>query len=151
MDMKKIRKVMTRRNGFILVFLLPGILLFGIIYAYPLVNIFMTSFCKWNYKNFHKPEFLGWGHLFDNYIKLFTVDGNFQRALVNSLKWVALTMVVQVPFTLLVALVLSKKPQGLEVYEECVCHSEYHFHGGHRADIFESLQSLQGNRDGNLQ
>ena len=53
--MKKIRKVMTRKNGFILAFLLPGILLFGIIYAYPLVNIFMTSFCKWNYKNFLKP------------------------------------------------------------------------------------------------
>ena len=49
----------------ILAFLLPGILLFGIIYAYPLVNIFMTSFCKWNYKNFLKPEFLGWSHLFD--------------------------------------------------------------------------------------
>ena len=48
MYMKKIRKVMTRKNGFILAFLLPGILLFGIIYAYPLVNIFMTSFCKWN-------------------------------------------------------------------------------------------------------
>lgn len=99
---------MTRKNGFILAFLLPGILLFGIIYAYPLVNIFMTSFCKWNYKNFLRPEFLGWGHLFDNYIKLFTADRNFQMALVNSLKWVALTMLVQIPFTLLVALILAK-------------------------------------------
>ena len=108
--MKKIRKVMTRKNGFILAFLLPGILLFGIIYAYPLVNIFMTSFCKWNYKNFLRPEFLGWGHMFDNYIKLFTADRNFQMALVNSLKWVALTMLVQIPFTLLVALILAKKP-----------------------------------------
>ena len=28
----------------------------------------------------------------------------------NSLKWVALTMLVQIPFTLLVALILAKKP-----------------------------------------
>ncbi|SCI74387.1 sn-glycerol-3-phosphate transport system permease protein ugpA [uncultured Clostridium sp.] len=108
----KKRKWITKRNGFICVFLLPGILLFIVIYAYPLVNIFFTSFCKWNYKNFISPEFLGFGQMFDNYIKLFTVDANFQRALVNTIKWVALTLVIQVPFTLLAALVLSKKPKG---------------------------------------
>ena len=30
----------------------------------------------------------------------------------NTIKWVALTLVIQVPFTLLAALVLSKKPKG---------------------------------------
>ena len=110
--MRKDKKFLNKKNGFILAFLLPGILLFGIIYAWPLVNIFVTSFCKWNYKNFLKPEFLGWDSLFDNYIRLFTADRNFQTALVNSLKWVALTMLVQIPFTLLVALILAKKPLG---------------------------------------
>lgn len=102
----------TKKNGFIIAFLLPGILLFSVIYAYPLATIFITSFSKWNYKNFVRPEFLGWGNLFDNYIKLFTVDRNFQVALVNSLKWVFLTLFVQIPFTLLVALILAKKPKG---------------------------------------
>lgn len=110
--MQKKKTIFTKKNGFIFAFLLPGILLFAIIYAYPLINIFITSFSKWNYKNFTKPEFLGWNNLFDNYIKLFTVDANFKVALINSLKWVALTMVVQIPFTLLVALVLAKKPRG---------------------------------------
>lgn len=105
-------KFLTKKNLFIMAFLLPGILLFGIIYAYPLLNIFATSFTKWNYKNFVKPEFLGWDNLFDNYSKLFTLDRNFQAALNNSVKWVVLTMVVQIPFTLLVALVLAKKPKG---------------------------------------
>lgn len=58
------------------------------------------------------PEFFGFDHLFDNYIKLFTSDVNFKTALLNSLKWVALTGFIQVPFSLLVALVLSKKPRG---------------------------------------
>lgn len=105
-------KFLSKKNGFIILFLLPGILLFCAIYAYPLIEIFITSFSKWNYKNFLHPEFLGWDHLFDNYIKLFTVDRNFQVALVNSIKWVILTMVVQIPFTILVALVLAGKPKG---------------------------------------
>lgn len=106
------KKVFTKKTAFICAFLAPGILLFLIIYAYPLVNIFATSFTKWNYTNFTKPEFLGFSHLFDNYIKMFTLDANFHMALINSLKWVVLTMVVQIPFTLLVALVLAKKPRG---------------------------------------
>lgn len=106
------KKIFTKKNGFILAFLLPAIIVWGIIYAYPLVNIFVTSFSKWNYKNFLNPEFLGWKNIFDNYIKLFTVDRNFQVALVNSLKWVVLTMVIQMGFTVIVALVLSKKPFG---------------------------------------
>lgn len=104
--------MISKRNGFIMAFLAPGILLFAIIYAYPLINIFVTSFCTWNYKNFLSPEFLGWDHLFDNYIKIFTIDPNFKVALSNTIKWVVLTMVIQIPFTLLVALVLAKKPKG---------------------------------------
>ena len=101
-----------RKRGFILAFLTPCTILFLIVYAYPLITIFLTSFCKWNYENFTAPEFLGWSNLFDNYSKLFRYDANFKMALVNSLKWVALTLLIQVPFTILVALTLSKKMRG---------------------------------------
>ena len=101
-----------RKRGFILAFLTPCTILFLIVYAYPLITIFLTSFCKWNYENFTAPEFLGWSNLFDNYVKLFRYDANFKMALVNSLKWVALTLLIQVPFTILVALTLSKKMRG---------------------------------------
>lgn len=101
-----------RKNFFIFFFLLPAIAIFLVIYAYPLLNIFFTSFCKWNYKNLAKPEFLGFSHMFDNYIKLFTRDYYFKNALINSIKWVALTFAIQVPLSLVVALVLSKKTPG---------------------------------------
>ena len=101
-----------RKRGFILAFLAPCTALFLVVYAYPLITIFLTSFCSWNYENFTAPEFLGWGHFFDNYIKLFRYDANFKMALANSLKWVALTLLIQVPFTILVALTLSKKMRG---------------------------------------
>lgn len=101
-----------RKEGFILAFLAPCTILFLIVYAYPLITIFLTSFCSWNYENFTAPEFLGWEHVFDNYIKLFLYDANFKMALINSLKWVSLMLLVQVPFTILVALTLSRKMRG---------------------------------------
>lgn len=110
--MKKKKSRLNKRTGFILFFLMPAILLYLIIYAYPLINIFFTSFCEWNSKNFVAPRFLGWDHVFDNYRKIFTVDANFQRALINSIKWVILTMLIQIPWSVLVALVLSKRERG---------------------------------------
>lgn len=106
------KKFFTGKNGFIFAFLFPAMILWAVIYAYPLIQIFVTSFSKWNYKNFLNPEFLGLEHMFDNYIKLFAVDRNFRAALANSLKWVVLTMCIQMPFTVIVALVLSKKARG---------------------------------------
>lgn len=99
----------SRRSLFILAFLTPGVLLFLTIYAYPLVNIFVTSFSKWNYQNLSAPEALPVGDLFRNYAYLFS-NPYFLTALSNSLKWALLAGVVQVPFALLVALVLGKQP-----------------------------------------
>ncbi|MDY2654825.1 MULTISPECIES: carbohydrate ABC transporter permease [Eisenbergiella] len=110
--MKSKKRKLNQRTVFIIAFLLPSVLLFAIIYAYPLVNIFLTSFCEWNSKNFVSPKFLGWDHMFDNYIKMFTLDANFKMALLNSLKWVVLTLLIQVPWSVLVALVLSSKERG---------------------------------------
>ncbi len=100
------------KNIFIFLFLTPGIILFLLIYAYPLINIFMTSFSEWNYKNISNPTFLGFNNIFDNYIHLFTKDYFFTKALVNSLKWAGLAIIIQVPLAVIVALVLSKKPKG---------------------------------------
>ena len=78
----------------------------------PIDYDFLTPFCSWNYENFTAPEFLGWEHVFDNYIKLFLYDANFKMALINSLKWVSLMLLVQVTFAILVSLTLSKKMRG---------------------------------------
>lgn len=106
------KKRLNKKTIFIISFLLPAILLFIFIYAYPLLNVFVTSFSQWNSKNFAAPKFLGWDHMFDNYIKMFTLDSNFQAALFNSLKWVFLTLIIQVPWSILAALVLSKRERG---------------------------------------
>lgn len=108
--MKK-KKFFTKKKGFILAFLAPGILVFLIIYAYPLITVFLTSFCRWNVNNISHPEFLGFSHLFDNYKSIFNAL-YFNQSLTNSLLWVVLSLAIQVPLAVLVALVLSKKPHG---------------------------------------
>ena len=36
-----------RRTGFIIAFLAPTILAFCVFYLYPIITVFVTSFCKW--------------------------------------------------------------------------------------------------------
>jgi len=110
------KKTRSRKNRkkkwFIFGFLVPSMVLYCVIYLYPLINIFATSFCKWDSKNLANPEFLGFAHLFDNYIYLFTEHPYFKTALLNSLKWVGTGLFIQLPFAVLVALVLAQKLRG---------------------------------------
>ena len=48
-----------RRKGFIFAFLAPTLIAFVIFYLYPIVTVFVTSFCKWDYTNINAPEFFG--------------------------------------------------------------------------------------------
>lgn len=110
--MKPLFALNKRRKLFIFCFLLPSILLFCVIYLYPLINIFVTSFCKWDSTNLANPEFLGFDKLFDNYRYLFQDHPYFIKALTNSLKWMATGVFIQMPFAVLVALILSQKLKG---------------------------------------
>lgn len=110
--MKPLFTLNKRRKVFIFCFLLPSILLFCVIYLYPLINIFVTSFCKWDSTNLANPEFLGFDKLFDNYRYLFQDHPYFIKALTNSLKWMATGVFIQMPFAVLVALILSQKLKG---------------------------------------
>lgn len=109
------KSLFTKRNKkkvFIIGFLLPSLVLYCVIYLYPLISIFLTSFSKWDSSNLMKPEFLGFGKLFDNYKYLFTEHPYFIKSLTNSLKWVCTGLGIQLPFALIVALVLSQKLRG---------------------------------------
>ena len=56
---KKKSKLRMRRTGFIIAFLAPTILAFCVFYLYPIITVFVTSFCKWDYSNiFWIPGFM---------------------------------------------------------------------------------------------
>lgn len=108
----KINKSSYKPTKFIIMFLLPSIILFLLIYAYPLLTIFITSFCKWDYNNLAKIEFLGFSNLFDNYKFLFFEDIHFKTAIINSLKWVATGLFIHLSLAVVMALILSQKIKG---------------------------------------
>lgn len=102
-----------KRNIVITLFLIPSVALFAVFFAYPLITVFVTSFCDWTLGK--DATFVG----LNNYITLFCEDEDFKDALKNTLLWTVLTVGVQVPLSLLVALVLSKKAHGWRFVRNC--------------------------------
>lgn len=101
-------KKKSNRVIFMTLFLLPSCLCFLIFYAYPILQIIVTSFCKWDYTNLKNPVFFEAGELLTNYKYIFTQYPYFWEALRNSLGWALVGVVIQVPLTLVVAIVISK-------------------------------------------
>jgi len=111
---KKKSKISMRKTGFIIAFLLPTLLAFCVFYLYPILTVFVTSFCKWDYTNITSPEFFGFSKLWENYEYLFNKYPYFWEALRNSVIWAILGAVVQIPIAALIALALSRKVKGIK-------------------------------------
>ncbi|MDY5731468.1 MAG: sugar ABC transporter permease [Eubacteriales bacterium] len=104
-----------RRTGFIIAFLAPTMLAFCVFYLYPILNVFITSFAKWDYTNLRNPEFYPLSKLFTNYQYLFTVYPYFWEAMQNSSLWALLGAVVQIPVSTVIALSFAKKIHGVKL------------------------------------
>lgn len=94
-----------KRGVTIALFLLPALTMFALVYLWPLCLSVVSSFTKWN--GFEPMQFIG----FKNYTDLFQ-DANFSAALWNTLKWGLCAAFIHVPFGVIVALVLSRRPRG---------------------------------------
>lgn len=98
---------MKKKNAWIVLFLLPTVLIFLIIYALPLGMVVFTSF--FDYRVFRNSfTFVG----LQNYVHLFTADADFLSAFVNNLVWIAMHCTVHIALGIILALVLYKKPRG---------------------------------------
>ena len=104
-----------QRRLFVAGFLAPTLIMFCIFYLYPLVTVFVTSFCKWDYSNIANPEFFGWKDMFNNYEYIFTTYPFFWEALKNSSVWALLGIFFQIPVSALIALAFSRKMRGVSV------------------------------------
>ena len=93
---------------FIILFLAPALFAFVMFYVYPIIQIAVTSFCKWDYTNLANPTLLPAGERLANFKYILQQYPYFWEALRNSLGWALVGVVIQVPLTLVVAIVLSK-------------------------------------------
>lgn len=112
---KKKNRLGIKRQLFILAFLAPTIIAFCMFYLYPIITVFATSFCKWDYTNIQAPEFFGFANLFENYKYIFGTYPYFWEALRNSLSWALLGVVLQIPVATLIALAFSRKGRSVKI------------------------------------
>jgi raffinose/stachyose/melibiose transport system permease protein len=91
----------------ILLFLLPTLILFIGIIIVPIIMSTYYSLHDWD--GYGKMEFVG----FNNYVELVTNKAvNFPQALLNAVYFALLSIFIQLPFSLLLALLLAKGRKG---------------------------------------
>lgn len=94
------------KKGWIPIFLLPAVILFLLIYAVPLMMVFVTSLFDYRLTS-TSMTFIG----FDHYIRLFQ-DTDFIQALTNTVIWIVIQCTVHIALGTCIALILYKKPRG---------------------------------------
>lgn len=94
---------MKCNKGWKIAFLLPGILLFCLVFGVSMMILVTSSFTDWSIGS--QPNFIG----FQNYIDLLRNDSDFLRALLNTIVWIVLQVTVHVSIGLCVALILARK------------------------------------------
>jgi len=99
------REVRRKWAGFL--FVLPGLLSYLIWTLYPIIKSFLMSLYKWNINPRIPNEFVG----LSNYAKLFH-DDKFYTALINTLKYVIVTVPGQMIIGLLIAVLLTRGLKG---------------------------------------
>lgn len=101
---------MKCKKSNLIVFLLPTLLLFGLIFLIPMIMVFGSSFFHW--KAGDPLEFVG----LDNYIQGLFYDENMQVALRNTFIWVLLQSTVHVGIGTVCAFILARKFRGWQVF-----------------------------------
>jgi len=102
---------LTRNKKTIILFLLPALLIYIGVVAVPVFSTVYDSFFKWNLVDAKK--FIG----FDNFIQLFSNDKIFRTSLNNTLLLMALSIVIQVPLAILLAVGISGAARGKRYFK----------------------------------
>ena len=106
-------KVLSDKRA-ICLFIIPSLLLFSFIIIAPIIISVQYSTLDWD--GMSKGTFVG----FDNYYNLFFgVRSKFPQAVTNSLLFAAVSIFIQLPFSLLLALVISNGVK-FENFYRCV-------------------------------
>lgn len=98
-----------RNKKAIAFFVLPGLIWFVLIAILPIFQSFGYSFLKWD--GITRPEFVG----LKNYIGIFG-DELFYKAVLNSLLLALASVFIQLPISMLFALLLAKGVKGENTY-----------------------------------
>jgi len=96
------------RLGMVL-FMAPALVLFVLFFILPVAYVLIVSLFKWN--GMTAAAFVG----FKNYATIWK-DSVFRRSVINNILWALVAACIQVPLSVLMALILNRKPRGWKFF-----------------------------------
>ncbi|ACM61445.1 oligogalacturonide ABC transporter membrane protein [Caldicellulosiruptor bescii] len=103
--------VRYRKKDFVgFLYILPWLIGFLIFRLYPFIMSFYYSFS--DYTMLKPPRYVG----LYNFIYMFTKDELFPKALLNTIKYVIITVPLKISFALFVAIILNMKLKGINLF-----------------------------------
>lgn len=93
---------MLRKKSTIALFVLPALIIFAVFMPIPLVASLGLSAVKWDLIN--PAQMVG----LDNFINLFTNDETFLRSIGNTLQYLVLSVLFQIPLAFLLAVMVTR-------------------------------------------
>ena len=111
-DSEKKRRRKNNLEGYM--FILPWLLGFLLLTAWPMIYSLYLSFT--NYNLFTAPKWIG----INNYVKMLTRDSTFKLSLRNTLKFVGMAVPAKLIFALFIASWLNKNVKGMSFYRTAI-------------------------------
>lgn len=108
----RMRKFKADWEGYL--YILPWLIGFLGLTLWPMIYSLYLSFT--NYNLFTAPDWIG----IDNYVKMFTKDITFKKALGTTIKFVALAVPLKLIFSLFIATRLNKTVKGMSLYRTLI-------------------------------
>lgn len=112
--MIKITKTYFSKFGNILntvIYLLPAIILVIVYFVVPFIFMIVTSLTNWTAGSFNNIKFVG----IYNYMKIFS-DKEYWQAFLNTFIWIGAAVFIQVPLSIITAIILSQKPHFWKLF-----------------------------------
>ena len=91
------------------VFMTPALILFVMFFLIPVGYVVVVSLFKWN--GLTAASYVG----FKNYATIWK-DSVFRRSVINNVIWALVAALIQVPLSVLMALILNRKPRGWKIF-----------------------------------
>lgn len=90
---------------------MPALVIYLSVVALPVFSTAYNSFFKWNLVDTKK--FIG----IKNFVQLFTIDAIFKTSITNTLLLLVLSIVIEVPFAIILALAITRTVRGSRYYK----------------------------------
>ena len=113
--MKSKSKLAKKRRRFVILMLLPSIIFPLIFTYYPMVRGSMMAFQNYNLMNLKNVQWIGLDN-FKNLLKP-SIANSFPLTVMNTVKWVVISLFFQFTIGFAMALLLKKKFKGSNIYQ----------------------------------